>query len=55
MLIADDRVPRNRWNMARVVDIYQDSKGQVRSVKVTTYGDDNPGETYSEACADIGE
>ena len=35
MLIADDRVPRNQWNMARVVDVYQDSKGQVRSVKVT--------------------
>ena len=36
VLIADDRVPRNQWNMARVVDVYQDSKGQVRSVKVTT-------------------
>ena len=36
VLIADDRVPRNQWNMARVVDSRPDSKGQVRSVKVAT-------------------
>ena len=34
VLIADDRLPRNRWNMARVVDVHPDSKGRVRSVKV---------------------
>ena len=34
--MADDRVPRNQWDMARVVDIHQDAKGQVRSVKVAT-------------------
>ena len=32
--MADDRVPRNQWDMARVVDIHQDAK--VRSVKVAT-------------------
>ena len=36
VLIADDRVPRNQWNMARVVDSRPDSKGQVQSVKVAT-------------------
>ena len=36
VLIADDRVPRNQWNMARVVYSRPDSKGQVRSVKVAT-------------------
>ena len=36
VLIADDRVPRNQWNMARVVDSRPDSKGQVRSVKGST-------------------
>ena len=29
VLIADDRVPRNQWNMARVVDSRPDSKGQI--------------------------
>ena len=28
VLIADNRVPRIQWNMARVVDVYQDSKGK---------------------------
>ena len=36
VLIADDQLPRHRWNMARVVDVHPDSKGRVRSVKVAT-------------------
>ena len=36
VLIVDDRVPRNDWNMAQVVDVHPDSNGQVRSVRVTT-------------------
>ena len=36
VLIADDRVPRNQRNMARVVDLHPDAKGKVRSVKIAT-------------------
>lgn len=36
VLIADDRLTRNEWCMARVVDTHPDSEGQVRSARVTT-------------------
>lgn len=36
VLIVDDRMPRNCWLMARVVAVYPDSKGLVRSARVKT-------------------
>ena len=36
VLIMDDKVPRNHWMMARVVVVYPDSKGLVRSARVKT-------------------
>ena len=36
VLVVDDHSPRNYWTMARVIDTYPDSEGQVRSAKITT-------------------
>jgi len=36
VLVVDDHSPRNYWTMARVIDTYPDSEGQVRSARITT-------------------
>ena len=36
VLVADDNVPRNRWPLARVTDIFKGKDGKVRSVNVKT-------------------
>ena len=36
VLITDNRMARNNWPMARVIETHPDSRGQVRSVKIAT-------------------
>ena len=36
VLLRDDERPRGVWNLARVLETYESSDGQIRSVKVIT-------------------
>lgn len=36
MIIKDDNLPRNQWELARVIEVFKSKDGHVRSVKLVT-------------------
>ena len=36
VLIKDDHLPRNQWPMGRVIHVYSDDRGDVRTVDLKT-------------------
>ena len=36
VIIKDDNLPRNQWELARVIEVFKSKDGQVRSVKLLT-------------------
>ena len=36
MIIKDDNLPHNQWELARVIEVFKSKDGQVRSVKLLT-------------------